>query len=133
MDILERIRKKLSRCPEIVCKIEDGYSLTISTSSENGFEIVVIVDSRNYFTVHFDGWHEPFTKEEDVLNCVCFGLTNQCRLKVVKRGRMECSWTLEYKDGDKWCEDATTGLLFVPFWRKKIIEYRQNNITPLYG
>ena len=80
------------------------------------------------FQVGFDGWHEHFDVEEDALNCFAFGLSKDCRLKVVKRGKMECSWTAQARQDDTWVDDTTTGLILIPIWRPKQIEYRQNVI-----
>ncbi|MGZ2259049.1 hypothetical protein [Roseobacter sp. A03A-229] len=78
------------------------------------------------FQVGFDGWHEHFEAEEGALNCFAFGLSEECRLKVIKRGAMDCSWTAQAWQDEQWIDDTTTGLIFVPFWRPKQIEYRRN-------
>lgn len=34
----------------------------------------------------FEGWHEAFEQEEEALECVAFGLSAACRLRVDYRG-----------------------------------------------
>ena len=76
----------------------------------------------------FDGWHEDFLVEEEALNCLAFGLSDECRLKVIKYGNIDCSWILESKENGQWIEDSETGRILKPFWKKKSIEYRQNKL-----
>ena len=74
----------------------------------------------------FDGWHEHFDTEEEALNCFEFGLSGNCRLKVVYRGSFAHRWTLESKTDSGWREDSTTGLLVFPFWRRRRAVYLTN-------
>ncbi|MGR3563179.1 MAG: hypothetical protein ACU0FH_17935 [Heliomarina sp.] len=76
------------------------------------------------FQVSFDGWHEHFQTEEEALNCFAFGLSQECRLNVIKRGAKECSWTAQAWQYDTWVDDTKTGLILIPFWRPKQIEYK---------
>lgn len=62
------------------------------------------------------------------LDCFAFGLSDQSRLKVLRRGKFEFRWTLEFIKAGAWQEDSTTGLLFFPFWEKEQIVYRQNRV-----
>ena len=123
-DIFEKIRAKAEKNPELSCIIKDS-TLSIHPSDPKGFTVWIAVNAQ-VFTVGFDGWHEEFQDENEALNCFAFGLSDQCRLKVVKRGDAETAWIVESRDGDDWREDSTTGLFIVPFWKKKSIEYRQN-------
>jgi len=91
-------------------------------------EIAIRAVTEDEFIVSFDGWHEHFKSQVDALNCFALGLTDQCRLKVFRRGRTDYRWTLEYRTEGGWKEDSTTGFLFFPFWRKCEILYRQNAI-----
>ena len=38
---------------------------------------------------------------------------------------------LTHREDGTWVDDTTTGLIFVPFWRPKQVEYRQNTITKI--
>jgi len=120
----------------ILSKLDEYFGFDIDTSDHH-----IIVSCKNpesfdvsfhafgeEFQVGFDGWHEHFEAEEDALNCFAFGLSEECRLKVVKRGTMECSWAAQFWQDDKWVDDTTTGLIFIPFWRRKQIEYRHNRM-----
>lgn len=106
--------------------IETGeHHVIVSCKNPESFDVSFYASSEG-FQVGFDGWHEHFEAEEDALNCFAFGFSKECRLKVVTRGSMECSWTLQAWQDDTWVDDTTTGLFFIPFWRSKQIEYRHN-------
>lgn len=126
MNAIETILKKLEKYPQLTYT-HDGDSVTIDAPSESGFSVWLTVNNPG-FTVGFDGWHEEFQDEAGALDAFAFGLGDQCRLKVTKRGDMDCKWIVEGKSEDGWTEDSTTGLIFVPFWKKKIVEYRQNSV-----
>ena len=94
----------------ILAKLEDytGYEIDvgddhiiITCQNPESFD-VLIQTAGEAFLVGFDGWHEHFDAEEDALNCFAFGLSKACRLKVAKRGNMECSWTVQAWHDDIW-------------------------------
>lgn len=105
----------------------DDYHITISCNNAESFDVSFYAFGSE-FQVSFDGWHEYFETEEEALNCFAFGLSKECRLKVTKRGAMECSWTVQARQDETWVDDTTTGLILIPFWRRKQIEYRHNLI-----
>ena len=94
-DSLQKIKNKLSLYP-VIKYHEQEDSITILPSSETGFPVTFIA-GKNYFMVSFKGWHEEFLNEAEALNCVMFGLSDQCRLKVFSAGRFEYKWILEHK------------------------------------
>lgn len=125
---IERIRRKLVRHHSIRFTI-DGRTVNVHPSCADGFNVGLSENDGSY-TVAFDGWHEEFTDLEDALATFAFGMSEDCRLKVVMRGSTACSWTVEgLEDGD-WEGDSTTGLVLVPFWRKRHTVYRRNHHFP---
>jgi hypothetical protein len=84
--------------------------------------------ARGGHTVFFEGWHEEFTSEQDVLECVVFGLSQSCRLAVALRGSYPTTWTVEALEDDTWTPLSVTGLFMQPFWRRVRIEYRSNRL-----
>ena len=124
--VIDKIEAKLRKYPELSYEIESDR-VSVKPSNPSGFTVWIEV-YKNKYTVGFDGWHEVFDEEEKALDCFAFGFSDQCRLKVVKRGKMECSWAVESWDEQEWVEDSVTGLLVVPFWRRKTVEYRQNDL-----
>ena len=126
MSAIDQIKEKLKKYSELNYQLE-GNTLSITPLDTNGFRVWLAEDDACY-TVGFDGWHEEFECESDALDCFAFGLSDQCRLKIVRRGDMACSWTVESKENNEWKMDSRTGLIFVPFWRKKSIEYRYNSV-----
>ena len=129
MNTIDKIKTKLEDYPQLACKVE-GNRISIDPPTESGFSIWLTVNNPG-FTVGFDGWHEEFDGEAEALDAFAFGLSDHCRLKVVKLGDTDCRWGVEEKVGDEWKEDSTTGLIFIPFWKKKSVEYRQNNVIKI--
>jgi hypothetical protein len=127
MTAIEKIESKLQKYPSARYATADG-TITVEPATTAGFSVWLTEKNPGY-TVGYDGWHDEFDEEEDALAAFAFGLSDDCRLKVVKRGDAECAWIVEGKDDDgQWRGDSTTGLLLTPFWRKKSIMYRQNNL-----
>lgn len=126
MSAISKIKEKLKNYPELKYQVV-GNSISIPPILSTGFTIW-LTENISGFTVGFDGWHEEFDHENDALNCIAFGLSDQCRLKIVKYGKIACSWTLEMKNEHGWAEESRTGLIFIPFWKKRSVEYLTNSI-----
>lgn len=123
---IKKIIDKLKKYPEAEYNLTDN-SIVIKPKNDSGFPVTLTSNGYNHYTVSFDFWHEEFTKEEDALNCFVFGLSQECRLKLTKRGNKPYKWTVEFKDSETWKEDSTTGLFNLTLWRRKTIEYLQND------
>ena len=123
----EAIQEQLEKYTGHVVELSDTR-ISVTCLNPDSFEVCLQTDGEVY-QVSFGGWHELFENEEDALNCFAFGLSEECRLKVVKRGGMECSWTVQLRQGRRWVDDKTTGLVFIPFWQRCCVEYRRNIIT----
>lgn len=124
MGAIETIKEKLSKYPNLTYE-QGERSLTVSP--EDGFSVSLFENNPGY-AVHFEGWHEEFSDQDEALNCFAFGLSDQCRLEIMKRGQFEYKWTLQHLVEGNWVEESSTGLMLVPFWRKKTVVYRQNNV-----
>ena len=126
MDAFDKIRSKVQEYPGLVCEIE-GDSLSIEPVEDSGFT-VWITRKRPGFTVGYSGWHEEFDDEGLALDCFAFGLSDECRLRVTKRGGKPVAWTVESKQKGQWTQDSTTALLLFPLWRRKTVQYLQNRV-----
>ena len=127
MDIIRKIKEKLSRYPAV--RFSEGRgAIEIHPADESGFKVSLRVLASG-FLVHFDGWHEEFASEADALNCLAFGLSAECRLAVVLRGNTPVKWTLESLEDQGWTSDSEVGLLLQPFWRRPRVVYRQNHVV----
>ena len=124
---IHKIIEKLKDYPDINYEHTDN-SVTIIPKDENGFMVDLTAHSENAFTVSFDFWHEEFEKEEEALNCFSFGLTKTCRIKRTKRGPQPFIWTVQYLDQGIWKDDSTTGLFNFKFWKRKSVDYLQNDL-----
>lgn len=129
MNAIKIIEDRLKKYPQLKYETA-GNRISIEPLTSDGFSVWFIEKNPGY-TVGFDGWHEEFENQEEALNCFAFGLTDQCRLKVVLRGNKACSWELQSKVEDQWRSDSVTGLFLIPFWRKKRIEYLSNPIIEI--
>ena len=129
MNTIDKIKAKLAKYPELTYQAEVDR-ISIDPPSDSGFPVWLAVNHPG-FTVGFDGWHEEFDAEAEALDALAFGLSDHCRLKVTKRGETVCSWVVEWKEGDQWKEDSTTGLVLIPFWKSKSVEYRQNSVVKI--
>ena len=72
-------------------------------------------------------------RPEEALDAVAFGLSEECRLKVECRGTFPYRWTVQSLEAGQWSADSTTGLLFYPLWRRKIVIYKLNSTIKSSG
>ena len=95
-----------------------------------GFPVELIVRGPAHWTVYFAGWHEEFASENEALSCVAFGLSEECRLRVEKRGQLPVKWAVEARKNGAWTMDSEVGLFHPFFWRARAVEYHTNHIFP---
>lgn len=121
-NILEEKCKKASITYE-----RKGNSIIALPKAPQGFPVRYDYSSRH--VVSYLGWHEEFDNQDEALNCFAFGLSNVCRLKVLKKGSFSYKWTVEAQDEHgNWYEDSTTGLFIFPFWMKTTTLILQNHL-----
>ncbi len=124
---IEKIISRLKKYPEAEYELNEE-SITVNPTTENGFHVSLTDNGNGNYTVAFDFWHEEFDNESDALNCFVFGLSEDCRLKLTKKGKRTIKWTVESNENDKWIEECTTGLLSLSFWKRTESEYLQNDL-----
>lgn len=132
MSAIAKVEAKLAKYPGVRSAV-DGRgtvrTLTVLPREADGFA-VSLTEAPGVWTVSFEGWHEEFVVEDTALNCVAFGLSTECRLRVEYRGRLPVKWTVESLASGEWVEDSTTGLLHPFFWRRARVRYLQNRLIP---
>jgi len=126
MNVIDEIKERLKKYPQVNYTETDNF-ISVLPASDKGFTVSLEIN-QDAFKVFYNGWHEDFDDEIKALNCFAFGLSAECRLKEFWRNGEPYKWTLEYKDGDYWTEDSTTGLFNVSFWQKQTINYLQNDL-----
>ena len=126
MSAIDTIREKLTNYPELSYSVTDN-TIRIDPPSVDGFS-VWLTEGATAWTVGFDGWHGDFDREEDALDCFAMGLSDACRLEITLRGDVPYKWTLRCKTEDGWEYHSTIGTFLFPFWRRKRIEYRHNDV-----
>ena len=124
MDPIREIKDRLGDHPELRFTTTDS-SVTVPAPTPNGFS-VSFHQLSNEFIVHFDGWHEHFESAKPAFDCFLFGFSGKARVAVTYRGRTPVKWVLEHLDNDGWHVDSEVGHLFIPFWFRPKVVYRQN-------
>ena len=109
MNVKEEIKEKLAKYPHVKYR-EGKNSISILPADKEGF-IIELEESASSYSVAFEGWHESFRIAEEALNCVAFGLSESCRLKVVYRGNMPHKWVVESKENGEWNVTVKTSQL----------------------
>ena len=126
MNVFDEIEQRMRKYPHVRHE-RDGNFLKVHAVTPEGFD-VGIEQHDDAFIVFFDGWHEPFSDAETALNCLAFGLSEECRLRVESRGAFAYRWTVEcWSEGD-WAEDSATGLYIFAYWRRRSVRYLQNKL-----
>ena len=108
--------------------------LSIPPGCEDGFQVGVTIKESEAVLTLGHGWHEQFVLPQDsehVELIFMLALTDAARLKVTSRGTFEHMWTLETRVEGQWGRAGTTGLIFVPFWRRKVQRYFRNCYIPV--
>ncbi len=129
MNAIEKIEARLAQHPGVRWSVTPT-SIEVHPADESGFAVGLRLSPAG-LTVHFDGWHEEFTSEEEALNCFAFGLSPSCRLAVVLRGSTATKWRVESLSNGVWTGDSETGLLLQPWWRRARVVYRQNRVLDI--
>jgi len=124
MDPIVEVKRRLNPDQKLRAEETDAW-FTVEPKDESGFS-VSIQTHRKAFIVFYDGWHAHLSDAQEAVDCFLFGLTPQCRLRVTEYGSSPYKWTMEWLTDGQWQGDSTTGLLFVPFWRKKSISFMCN-------
>jgi hypothetical protein len=100
-------------------------AIRVLASSENGFEVALLV-SAGFYTVCYALWHTEFSDEQRAVNGFINGLSDAVRLKVASRGKIDYRWTIQFREGGGWISGSTVGIFRYPFWKKKETRYLQN-------
>ena len=127
-NIIKRIKEEFKVYDKIIFEEKDE-SIILKTQEKNGFDISIFIDESEC-TVYYEGWHEHFqiNDEYDILECIRFGLSDKCRIKIISRRSSDCTWILEAFETNKWIPYNSTGLIFCCWWCKKHIRYLSNKI-----
>ena len=125
-EVIRRIRDRAARHPELLVTEAPGW-IEVRPPGVASFAIV-LVDQATSYTVYFEGWHEECAGMDEALDLVAMGLSDSVRLRVVRRGTVDCSWTLEVRTPDGWEAESTTGRLLFPFWKRREMRYLQNSV-----
>jgi len=127
LDWQSEINGRLARYEGYEAEWTDS-GLTILCANRDSFPVSIEQQGRE-FQVSFSGWHEHFPERSGALDCFAFGLSRSCRLKVTRRGNLECAWTVQSLCEGAWTDVSTTGLMLFPFWKSSSVSFQQNQLT----
>ena len=127
MNPIAEMEKRLTKYPQVQYT-SDATSITVLPATDEGFSLTLTVNSKDSYTVCFEGWHEESADAEEALNLFALGLSTDCRLKEYRRGNFAYKWTMEFKEETGWSEQGTVGLLIFPFWKKPRMRILQNRL-----
>ncbi len=132
MSVLDLAEAILKQYPDLSYSVEDG-GITVAPPTSDGFSVSLWLDEQGgVIWVYIDGYDGGYFGIEDectALNCFVWCLTDRCRLKVEKRGDRVSAMKAEVRDEEwNWSWNMRISVPFVPFWRKKSVEYRQNSV-----
>jgi len=122
------IKAKLAKFPQLKL-IEGENNLIIYPVDETGFKIEYIDHGENY-TVKFEEWEQSFITDEfkSSLNCLGFGLSKFCRLKVYSKKGLDFKWEMEsYIDGN-WKQNSSKMIPNNKFWQRTKVRILSNNL-----
>ena len=103
--------------------------VTVPAKDPDGFDVDLTITGSEAVVTLGGGWHESFSlpeESEPAQQLFMLALTEAARLKVTRRGGVEHLWTLETRVEGVWGHAGTTGMIFVPFWKRKHQDYRRN-------
>lgn len=111
--------------------VEEPDTLAVVSGSDAGFDVRVVAAGDEQVVGYGHLWHEHFDSAAEARQCFLFGLTDRCRLESVFYGRMECRATVQHLVEGEWVKCSRTGVLFVPFWRRRSVRLRFNEILAI--
>ena len=130
VDAIERLKAKLAGYPHIAYT-ESAGSIAVDPQIPSGFKVSLHAISDGCY-VEFDKWHETIESVDEAIDLFGFGLSKACRLAITYRGFMASKWVVESLQQDgRWVPVSEMGLLVFPFWLRKRVQYRQNDIIPV--
>ena len=105
-------------------------------SSQDGFDIHLDVSCRQIM-IDCGGFHDHRELNTEMTKFVhhYFGyiydmLSSTMRLRVFSSNKRPYKWVLEYRDGEQWLAESTTGMLLFNYFGKKSEHILQNRTLP---
>lgn len=124
MNPIAELRDKLIDLPDIRFMAE-ADALMVFPADDTGFAVSIRKEGEE-FEVAFSGWRARFTEPQEAFNCMTFGLSDDCRLRVESRGGRECRWTVEALENGVWRDHSSTGTTVLAFWKPIETTHLQN-------
>ena len=106
-----------------------GDTITVPAASDDGFLVRLRMGHDREFVVSYDRWQHTFDRAEDAFECVEFGLSDSCRLKITLRGDEPVVWHVERREYGMWVPGRhPRKRRSLALWRRARIVYRQNHV-----
>ena len=125
-DPLAAIRALLQKYPQARSESSPTH-LTVHPPDAGGFR-VTFREHDGRFLVECDGWHQDFADAGKALDCFAIALSPASRLKVSRRGTLDCGWQLEIFNGTEWVGLEEISRDSPPLWKSVKIVHLQNRL-----
>ncbi len=126
MNPVASLIEKLREHPELVYRAQPGF-LRIDAASPTGFSIEVRADEHGWSVwLGEAGFHDDFSRAEDLFNFVAWCFSGEARVREVWRGKKPQRSVLETFEDGQWREVSATVFIFVPWWRPRTEVILQN-------
>ncbi len=99
--------------------LEDTSSIVVFSDDKDGFDVTFKETNKNYI-VSFGRWSESLPKTDDgarrSVSLFKFGLSDNCRLKLFRKGKIDYKCILEFKNGqnNNWTAGSKKSLSLSP-------------------
>ena len=119
MDAIAALTEKLAKRPELEWTRGDHW-LRIDPPRLSGFAVELRHEGDEW-TIYLGsgGWHQHFDDAAEALDLIAWCYSGEARVREIWRGGLLQKAILEAREDDGWRSISETGLIFVPFWRKR--------------
>lgn len=114
---------------DLLTEPEDN-TLLYEPVSEEGFPVELYALDQDIM-ISTILWHEHFGNLDNAIELFLKMLSPKCRMRYEFRGEVLSKEVLEIEQDSEWYEMTPASIFPNPFWIKKEIEYKQNNIIKI--
>ena len=124
MDPILAIRERFEAREHVKFEEGDGW-IRYVPEADGGFAVEFRY-AEDGFVVSIDEWREKFTEGTTALNHFAFGLSDQCRVKIVTKARKPIRREVQAQRDGKWAVVYERRSRIYQYWRLARVRYLQN-------
>jgi hypothetical protein len=110
--------------------VAEDNTVLFDPASEDGFPVELYAFDQDIMISTFL-WHEHFGNLDNAIELFIKMLSPKCRMRYEFRGQVLSKEVLEIDQDGEWYEMTPASIFPNPFWIKKEIIYKQNNIIKI--